>query len=201
MFMVVPFTRARSGPRTALPRGFCPALVVLSALAVLETASMARADVIQTFYLKDVNFIDGGSATGSFTLDESAGQPYNVAIIITDPVLSASPLFGISPITFLDVNLSSAFENGGGTVRIFSYDDGYTGLGLTPVDPFGTTNVDLSTSSAFSYDGNSRNTTFAAGGSLSTSAVPEPASLPVLLEAVGALLVGRRWLRHRRHTT
>ena len=198
MGMVDSFTRGRSGSHNSLRRGFRPALAVLSAISVLAMASAARADVIQTFYLQNVNFVDGGSATGSFTLDESTDHPFNVDITITDPVLSASPLFGTSPIEFLDANLSSAFMPDANTVGIFSYDDSYTGIVFKGVDPFGVTDYALSTASAFLYDGNSLSTDFLDGGSLSTTPVPEPASLPILMEAVGALLLGRRWLRHKK---
>lgn len=179
-----------SSPHTAAPRRI---LLALSAVAVLAVTPPAYADVFQTFYLDNFNFADGGSATGNFTVDESTGGVFGSNITITDSNLVTSPF------TINDGNVSSEFMSGSEGVGIFSSGDGEIGLGMALSAPVGHVVDALTTGSNFGYNGfDGTVTTINAGASLSPSPVPEPASLPILAAAIGALFLGRNWMRSRR---
>jgi hypothetical protein len=183
--MLTLFAHGATTPHTAAPRRL---LLALSAVAVLTAATPAHADVFQTFYLQDFNFADGGSATGNFTVDESVGSIFGTSITVTDANLTTSPF------TITDGNVSSQFMSGSEGVGIFSSGDGEIGLGMALSAPIGFVVDALTTGSSFVYDGfGGASTAILAGAALSPSPVPEPASLPILAAAIGALLLGRRW--------
>lgn len=167
-------------------------LGALSAVALLATALAAHADVDQTFYLQNFNFADGGYATGTFTPDKSGGTISGTDITITDPNLSQSPF------VTTDANISSQFQVGPYNLGIFTGDDSGIGLSLSFVGPAANTIDYLTDESYFLYDNWDVSVAILAGAAISPFPAPEPATLPILAAAFGALLLGRLWL-HRWH--
>jgi hypothetical protein len=76
-------------------------IIAACTLFLLAGAMAARADVITTFTLSNVVFNDGGTASGSFTLDVTTGTVSDANIITTDTS------------TFLGQRYTSQFATGG----------------------------------------------------------------------------------------
>ncbi len=161
-------------------------------LAVAATAwigTEARAGVIQ-FQLNGVTLADGGSATGTFNIDDATGVVSGASIIVTDSNFSGSPD------VFNNSNVSSEFDANGLTFDIYNCNGGpCNGFALTFNHPVSMApdGIALGSGSFYSYNGQSA-TTFVTGGEIDP-VVPEPTSLSLMLG--GAILMAGA-VRYRR---
>jgi hypothetical protein len=174
------------------------------AVAVLGFVAPASADTIANFTLDGVTFGDGGTATGSFTLDLDTSTLSNVNIITSLNTDS----FGTIGTTYNDLG-ANTFTNG--TTAQFEFDNFYyffpipfpTGEDSLVIDlPGPLTAANLAGSSSFAASGSESEYFFLCGGGLGgdfcgartitagtldtgLSATPLPATLPLFAGGLG----------------
>ena len=186
-------------------------VAIAVALAVGAFAAPASADTIANFTLDNVTFSDGGTASGSFTLDLDTSALSNVDITTSMNIDSTS--FGA---TYNDSS-TNTFTNG--TTAQFEFDNLYyyfpvpfpTGEDSLIIDlPGPLTAANLAGSSSFAASGSESEYFFLCGefpydfcgartitaGTLDTgvSATPLPATLPLFAGGLGFVgyLTGRK---------
>lgn len=153
--------------------------------ALLTAAASAQAVPI-TYTLQGVTFTDGTSATGSIVFDAATKQSSAYDIVTKAGILTAfewskanSGLYfggGAGPNNFVLMTFD------GRRVFNFSFIDAFTNAG-------GTHAINIA-STYECYNCNPFRRVNA--GSVTSNAVPEPASLALMLPALGALVVGAR---------
>ena len=173
-------------------------------MAVLRFVAPASADTIANFTLDGVTFGDGGTATGSFTLDLDTSTLSNVNITTSSNIDSMFAAFGA---TYNDSS-TNIFTNG--TTAQFEFDNFYyyfpvffpTGEDSLVIDlPGPLTPANLAGSSSFAASGSESEYFFLCGGggldfcgartitagTLDTglSATPLPATLPLFAGGLG----------------
>jgi hypothetical protein len=172
---------------------------VISAASVMFFAQTVRANQIVTFNLQGVTFEDGGTATGSFTFDETTFNVTDWNITATDPNYIDTP------------EVFDALNSYGST---YSCDSNPTCNGLSFYNPdtndtlylgfiadLTTISVDLVTScpggcSSYYYGWSTngppfnQNTAIASG---QVDPVPEPSGLAVLGAGLAVMLLAHRW--------
>jgi hypothetical protein len=171
------------------------------------TSAPASANTIATFELENVIFNDGGTATGTFSIDMDGGTGHS-SITTTagnpaDAFLGVLYIDGTSSVLLPDIHFYNFVLPIQGTGLLLSF--GFTSatdLSLLPVFTSLSGNeyiFDLSGACGFSYCAQR----FVTDGSIKTLSVvnvattPVPATLPLLITALGGLgLLG--WRRKRK---
>lgn len=153
--------------------------------ALLTTAVSAQAIPI-TYTLQDVTFVDGTRATGSFVFDATTRQSSAYDIVTKAGIMSAfewsranSGLYfggGAGPNNFTIITTD------GRRVFNFSFLNAFTNAG-------GTNLINIASTYECNNCGTFRRVV---SGSVTSNAVPEPATLALMLPALGALVVGAR---------
>ena len=161
-------------------------LPVLVTCAALLTAALPAQAIPITYTLANVKFADGTSATGSFIFDAATHISAAFAIHTEPGVLSAfdwskanSGLYfggGAGPNNFTIITTDGR--------RVFNFSF------LAPLtDAGGTYAINLASTYECNNCGTFRRVV---SGSVTSNAVPEPATLALMLPAFGALLVAAR---------
>ena len=178
--MKAPFNSYGLGVPAAWLRRLTPVSLAVVA-ACLVSAPGARADTIVTFVLDAVQFLDGGTATGSFAIDENTGYVFNGNVTVTDAHSAASPDM------FNNATVTSEYDASNLNFNIFN--NLGDGLVLNFQNVLGATS-DAVSSGYYTYNGGSR--TSVTSGSVD---VPEPATVPLLGAALGLVLFTRKAFR------
>ena len=160
-----------------------------SSLAVgfaLLTAAVSAQAVPISYTLQGVTFTDGTTATGSFVFDATTRQSSAFDIDTQAGIMSAfewtkanSGLYfggGAGPNNFVLMTFD------GRRVFNFSFMDAFTNAGGTHV-------INIASTYECNNCGTFRRVN---AGSVTSNAVPEPATLALMLPALGALVVGAR---------
>ena len=181
-------------------------VAIAVALAVGAFAAPASADTVANFTLDNVTFSDGGTATGSFTLDLDTSALSNI-----DITTSVDGLFGVTYFGGSGLFGSTSFTNS--PTASFAFDDFEgiyeadlvinLGIALTPADLTSPNSFSISSGaeSAFFVGCNPEDDFYCGdrtitGGSLDEvpAATPLPATLPLFAGGLGFVgyLTGRK---------
>jgi len=168
------------------------AAIVAGLTLALFAAAPASANTIQTFELDGVTFSDGGTASGTFTVD-----------LTTNTVVSSSIFTSFKNIVFVggDYN-GSAFDNfntgSGAQLRLWDGAIPFVSAQLLSLNFTFTSVTDLLSLPTFIAAGNEKvysylcfglcgTRTIVAGNINTIAATPIPAALPLLMTALGGM--------------